>query len=110
MGEFLSALNAESTAYKPYHRYQLTKLVMTLWATELAQRINSSGKVVVGTVSPGYCVTGLFTGAKGQWLTRLLDWILARPAEKGARIYLQALTAPIEEVHGKFWSHGRIMG
>ncbi|KAF8246070.1 NAD(P)-binding protein [Wilcoxina mikolae CBS 423.85] len=105
--EFLTAMDTEA-AYKTYHRYHLSKLAMQLWTQELAAWM-SGQKVVVGTVTPGFCVTGLFTGSRGQWLSKIINVTLGRTAEHGARIYLKALTQDKEKVHGVFWSHGRPM-
>ncbi|KAI5795001.1 hypothetical protein EDC01DRAFT_629759 [Geopyxis carbonaria] len=101
---FLHAVNSPTT-YKPYQRYHLTKLALQLFAAELSARV-AGATVAVGTMTPGFCVTSFFSGGRGQWISGAINATMGRSAEEGSRTYVAAMTAPVAEVGGAYWTCG----
>lgn len=76
--------------YNCYDRYHASKLLVVLWAQELSHRLDPQ-KVLVASVSPGYCLTGLFRDFNTKTFSYWLERIFCRSAENGACEYVAAL-------------------
>ena len=98
-----------------YQQHQASKVFM-MWITrELAYRcLDSDGHptVIINDVCPGSCrtdVTREFDTALWTIAKTIVSFLLFRPAENGARVYVGASTLG-EDSHGRWWSaHGNYM-
>ncbi|KIA75507.1 dimethylallyl tryptophan synthase GliD1 [Aspergillus ustus] len=95
-------------------RYYVSKLLQILLARAMAARIipeqGSAGPwVVLNSLTPGYCSSGLLSNAHG--LTKFAFWVLAkataRKPEVGARTLVGAISKGVEG-HGKYLNDGEI--
>ena len=95
------------------NRYSDTKLLQVLFVQKLAQMTADSDeglpKVVINTLSPGLCHSGLYRHAEWPhtWILPISLLILARTAEMGSRSLVDAASAG-EETHGKYLVDCRI--
>ncbi|KAJ6539623.1 short-chain dehydrogenase/reductase family protein [Mycena capillaripes] len=87
--------------YRGLQRYSDTKLMVTMWIRELANRIDAS-VVTVNSVCPGMVKTNI--NNKQPWyirnLVNVIFGIRGRSAEVGARTLINAVSAG-PETHGK---------
>lgn len=77
---------------------------------ELGNKIaNTSPRVVVNGLTPGYCLTHLVDGITGFWGWQLymMKLSLARTAEQGSRTLVHAATLGLES-HGKYLNDCKI--
>lgn len=79
---------------------------MVLWTQELAARISPS-KVLVASVSPGLCRTGLFRDVNASIFSGLVEQMFYRTAEQGACQYFRAKELLDASTHGFFFSDGK---
>ncbi|KAF5322502.1 hypothetical protein D9619_002190 [Psilocybe cf. subviscida] len=92
-------------------RYEDSKLLNVFFTRSLAERLPlSEGKVIVNTVNPGYCYSGLrdnWTGLR-KVFDRLMEKVLARTSEEGARQLVWAAVGgedePLDNMHGAYLS------
>lgn len=95
-------------------RYNVSKLLEVFTVRELAQRMNTgphaAEKVVLNTLTPGFCHSSLTRDASGLVGLMIMGMkaVLARSTEVGART-LVASTAAGEESHGQYMSEGRVV-
>ncbi|KAL4964898.1 uncharacterized protein BDV14DRAFT_189946 [Aspergillus stella-maris] len=101
----LDALN-DPTAYKPWMRYHISKLLLVLWTKELSSRLGPK-KVLVSSASSNFTRTGMFRGFSHKFVAGLIEKSVCRTAEQGAAQNLEALVRMGGEGgHGGFWSDG----
>ncbi|KAK4179822.1 putative Dehydrogenase/reductase [Triangularia setosa] len=100
--------------FDQYERYNTSKLLDVLLARELANRLDASSpagnsKVIVNSVNPGLCKSGLFD--KVPVIVSLfigsLSLIFARSSEQGSRTLLAA-AAGGRETHGKYMDAAKV--
>ncbi|KAI9925098.1 hypothetical protein MW887_006506 [Aspergillus wentii] len=93
--------------YMCQERYYITKLLVVLWAQELAQRVDSD-KVLVSSVSPGWCQTTLFRDFNQQGIAYWFEGLFSRTPVDGAYEYCNALVKMEAANAGRFFAYGRI--
>jgi NAD(P)-dependent dehydrogenase (short-subunit alcohol dehydrogenase family) len=94
----------KTLAFDVSERYGVSKLLCQLFLVKLTEQINSKD-VVINMVDPGATKgTGLSRQAKGMMRLAgaLFNGIAARPVEKGAATYVDALLSHGQESHGCF--------
>lgn len=97
--------------------YYTSKLLQILLARALSDVLRKqgangdkdAGRIVVNSLTPGYCLSGLVSDAKGIHgiLFKVMAKTLARTTEVGGRILVSAL-AMGEESHGQYINDGEI--
>ncbi|KAF3481705.1 uncharacterized protein GIQ15_04464 [Arthroderma uncinatum] len=105
VNELLNQIN-DPTAYACYERYHISKLLVVLWIQELAKKVDSS-KVLVGSISPGLCRTGLFRSFNSNKIAQLLEKIVYRNVSQAACQYLYVLATMNQVSHGSFFADGK---
>ncbi|KAL4800219.1 hypothetical protein BDV19DRAFT_384579 [Aspergillus venezuelensis] len=103
-----SLLNALSdpTAYKPWMRYHISKLLLVLWTKELSSRLDPA-RVLVSSASSNFTRTRMFRGFSHKFVAGLIEKSVCRTAKQGAAQNLEALVQMGGEGgHGGFWSDG----
>jgi NAD(P)-dependent dehydrogenase (short-subunit alcohol dehydrogenase family) len=105
----LEALNTEiSFKGHEFDRYCVSKLFDSYIAIELAKLVpmeKGSPVVVVNSVTPGFCSSGLLAqSGQPPLVLRIFQWLLARSPDKGALCYVDAAIKG-EESHGKYLNH-----
>lgn len=112
------AWKASQAAGGPIERYAVTKLIVMLFADELARRTprydngddSAEGgrpRVVVNSVAPGFCKSDLLTREETPWVLRLIQALIARTAEEGSKTLLHG-AAQGPKSHGKYLDHQAI--
>ncbi|KAK0739879.1 hypothetical protein B0T21DRAFT_347139 [Apiosordaria backusii] len=98
-----------------YERYNTSKLLDVLLARELANRLDASSpsgnsKVIVNSVNPGLCRSGLFKEIPFfiSLFVGFLSLVFARSAEQGSRTLLAA-AAGGRETHGKYMDAAKVV-
>ncbi|KAF5316275.1 hypothetical protein D9619_006570 [Psilocybe cf. subviscida] len=96
-------------------RYEDSKLLNVFFTRSLSERLPlPEGKVIVNTVNPGYCYSGL----RGNWtgLRKVFDYFmekaLARTSEEGARQLVWAAVGGEDEpdnLHGAYVSLAKVV-
>ncbi|TVY81758.1 Short-chain dehydrogenase/reductase tropG [Lachnellula suecica] len=91
------------TPWDPQERYGVSKLLCQLFLVELAQHI-SADDVIINMVDPGLTKgTGLARDAKGVMRVAVKIFnMAARPVDRGAATYVDALLGHGKESHGCF--------
>lgn len=87
-------------------RYNKTKLLNLLWTLQLANKITNN-KVVVNTVNPGLCYSGLHRHESPFGVTALFVWLTAWTTEQGGHCLVNALVEH-ETSHGKYLSEQQV--
>lgn len=100
-----SAFARCSTASEAAETYSTAKLLLALFARELAGRVDEREVCVVST-TPGFCASNFFPD--DGWLTRIIMLTSARSTQAGARLHVHAAVAPAEEVHGRYMRDGAV--
>lgn len=99
----LPQLDSEDT-YDGANRYNITKLLCQLFLVKLAELIDPN-KVTINMVEPGFTkgtdLSRDFTGILGAF-DSLFKSLAARPVEKGALCYMDAVAVKGTESHGCF--------
>lgn len=103
-----NALNDPKTADME-DRYNLSKLLVIYACRELADRLNAPGKknsptgIVINTPNPSYCKSSLQLGyEKGRTAgAKMLEKVLARTTEEGARALVHGVTSG-PETNGQY--------
>ncbi|KAI5866011.1 hypothetical protein GGS23DRAFT_555042 [Durotheca rogersii] len=97
-------------------RYYTSKLLQILLARALADALDKqggddagAGRVVVNSLTPGYCVSGLLNDAVGfhGFAFWLLAKAVARTTEVGGRVLVAAITKG-KENHGMYLNDGEV--
>ncbi|KAJ5370761.1 uncharacterized protein N7496_006853 [Penicillium cataractarum] len=94
----------EPSFFGVHRQYNVTKLLLFYVLDGLVE-FTSSSDVIVNAVCPGPCRTDLGRDFS-SWLKvpmALIQSVLARSAEEGARSYVSGVTLG-QEAHGQFWS------
>ncbi|CAK4032113.1 Hypothetical predicted protein [Lecanosticta acicola] len=98
---------------KMNNRYYESKLLQILMARGLAQELSGNStrepSVVVNSLTPGYCHSGLLSNAKPvtAFAFRMLAKATARPADVGARTLIASISQGVPS-HGKYINDGEI--
>ncbi|KAL4943408.1 hypothetical protein BDV06DRAFT_221246 [Aspergillus oleicola] len=96
----------DPSAYKPWMRYHISKLLLVLWTKELSSRLNPEN-VFVASASSNFTRTGMFRWLSHKFVAGLIEKSVCRTAEQGAAQNLEALVRMGGEgEHGGFWSDG----
>lgn len=101
---------ADPKSYDKYTRYLDTKLLLLLFARELASRTPSTS-CIVSSVHPGFIATRLFRDASAMnWI---MQWwpvkrLFSRTPEQGGRGMVNAAVVKGVESHGKYMSECKI--
>lgn len=91
--------------------YKTSKLLLLMFIDKLSQHVPAD-QVVINVPNPGAC-KGTEFGADNpskleRFMFRLIGAVMGRPAEVGARQYVDAVTTKGVESHGGFVSEGRV--
>ncbi|KAL4949623.1 hypothetical protein BDW69DRAFT_188139 [Aspergillus filifer] len=101
----LDTLN-DPSAYNPWMRYHISKLLLVLWTKELASQLDPK-KILVSSASSNFTRTGMFRGFSHKFGAGLIEKSVCRTAEQGAAQNLEALVQMGSKGgHGGFWSDG----
>ena len=96
--------------YDAYTRYLDTKLLLLLFARQLAAKTPSSS-CIISSVHPGFIATRLFRDASVMnWLTGFwpIKRLISRIPEQGAVGMINAAIVKGEESHGRYMSESKI--
>ncbi|KAI1439463.1 NAD(P)-binding protein [Annulohypoxylon stygium] len=94
----LTQLDRKETFGNGMDRYSLTKLLNVLWMRELSTRV--SDNVIINTVNPGFCQTGLHRNhAGGASFASMIGWTVAQ----GGHCLTDAATQHLHD-HGAYIS------
>ncbi|CZR69386.1 related to enoyl-CoA hydratase/isomerase [Phialocephala subalpina] len=110
--EILASLNANTSSSDMARRYPISKLMALQLTQELAiraNRVDSQPTVIINSVNPGFCKSGLGRSKYllSQTVRFFLDLLFARTTEMGSRAILFGATAT-QETNGKYLSDCRI--
>lgn len=101
----LKRMDERETFGTAMQRYYTTKLLNVLWTKELASRIPEQ-KVIINTVNPGFCYSGLHRYEK-TGIIKIVLWIFGWTAEQGGHCLANAVVEHADS-HGKYLSEQRI--
>ncbi|CAG8961496.1 hypothetical protein HYFRA_00013846 [Hymenoscyphus fraxineus] len=88
-------------------RYYTTKLLNVLWTRELASRV-SEHEVIINTVNPGFCYSGLHRHVKtGAGIMNIVLWMIGWTTAQGGHCLTDALVEH-EDSHGRYLSEQQI--
>ncbi|KAF2196178.1 short-chain dehydrogenase/reductase SDR [Delitschia confertaspora ATCC 74209] len=102
----ISRMDEKSSFGSGMDRYNKTKLLNVLWALQLASKITND-KVVVNTVNPGLCYSGLHRHEKPVGITTVFLWLTGWTTQQGGHCLVDALVEH-ETSHGKYLSEQRV--
>jgi retinol dehydrogenase 12 len=98
----------------PLRRYNLSKLLQLYTAIKLSALIDPTSTtdpnpIVINSVDPCFCKTGLSREVKGgpKVFFKMFEAIAARPADDGARLVVQAASAG-RQTHGLYMRAGAV--
>ncbi|KAJ7583474.1 short-chain dehydrogenase [Mycena floridula] len=88
-------------------RYDVSKMLLLMFATELEARLPEDTPVSVMNVNPGFCHSRLTRETESKFIGKILvgafKSIVARPTEAGSRTIVHAVVTPDErKLHGKY--------
>ncbi|KAK4193110.1 putative Dehydrogenase/reductase [Podospora australis] len=91
-------------------RYGTSKLLDVMLANELANRLGDEAGVIVNSVNPGLCRTGLFRHLNFiiQGLLVIFMFLFARTTEQGSRTLILAADGG-RRFHGKYSDSGKVI-
>ncbi len=101
---------ANPANYDKYTRYLDTKLLLLLFARQLAAQTPSS-TCTISSVHPGFISTRLFRDANAMnWISQFwpIRRLISRTVEQGARVMVNAAVVKGEESHGKYMSESKV--
>jgi retinol dehydrogenase-12 len=87
-------------------RYYTSKLLNVLWTKELAARIDSK-EVLINTVNPGFCYSGLHRH-ESTGIIKIFLWLFGWSNEQGGHCLVDALLEH-EDSHGEYVSLQRVL-
>lgn len=99
----LARMDSPKTFGSQQQRYYTSKLLNVFWTRELASRI-SPGEVVVNTVNPGFCYSGLHRHSAS--FINVFLWLFAWTPQQGGSCLVDALVGQ-EGSHGAYVSEQR---
>jgi len=92
-------------------RYYTTKLLNVLWTRELAEKVDGS-QVIINTVNPGFCYSGLHRHEK-TGIIKIFLWAWGWTTQQGAHCLTDALVehgdADKDFAHGKYLSEQKVV-
>ncbi|KAJ6551763.1 short-chain dehydrogenase [Mycena capillaripes] len=94
-------------------RYFVSKVLIILFARELARRIDPKVGPTIVTVDPGYCSTSLYQQPAptlfGRVILRVNNFLLARTPEMGSRTIIHAaVSGKSGDIHGEYMNTLRV--
>jgi NAD(P)-dependent dehydrogenase (short-subunit alcohol dehydrogenase family) len=98
----IARMDEESSFGSGMDRYNKTKLLNVLWTLQLASKITND-KVILNTVNPGLCYSGLHRHEAAFGVTAVFLWMTAWTTEQGGHCLVNALVEH-ETSHGKYLS------
>lgn len=101
-GQIINHLDQDTTNFAD--RYNLTKLLITLWTEALAKSIDRS-QLEVTMTTPGFCASDLFRDSKGLML-QFINLTSARPLSYGGKTHIHAASAPLS-TNGQYFRDGK---
>ncbi|KAF2180128.1 short-chain dehydrogenase/reductase SDR [Zopfia rhizophila CBS 207.26] len=102
----LAKMDEKETFGKQMNRYYTTKLLNVLWARELATKIKKE-EVVLNTVNPGFCYSGLHRHEK-TGIIKIFLWAFGWTTQQGAHCLTDALVEH-EDSHGEYLSEQKVV-
>lgn len=97
-----------------YQRYNLSKLLQLYSAIKLSAIVDpintpNPNPIVINSLDPCFCKTGLAGDLNGasKVIFKIFEWMLARPAEEGARLVVQAASVG-RQTHGLYMRAGAV--
>jgi NAD(P)-dependent dehydrogenase (short-subunit alcohol dehydrogenase family) len=89
--EIIADLDEDSSDFA--NRYNLTKMLITLWTEALSRSVDSKNLEIVMS-TPGFCASELFRESQGV-LLRFINLTSARSVDYGGRTHLHAASVPL---------------
>jgi retinol dehydrogenase-12 len=100
----LERMDEKASFGNAMQRYYTTKLLNVLWTRELATKVPSD-RVVINTVNPGFCYSGLHRHASAGVINIFL-WMFGWSSVQGGHCLTDALVQQ-EKSHGEYFSEQR---
>lgn len=97
----LARMDEKETFGTAMQRYYTSKLLNVLWTRELAARIDSK-EVLINTVNPGFCYSGLHRHEK-TGVIKIFLWLFGWTSEQGGHCLVDALVEH-DDSHGQYLS------
>jgi hypothetical protein len=89
----------------------LLQLYATLKLSSIIDPVdtNNPNPIVINSLDPCFCKTGLANGLTGvlKVVLEVFEWIAARPAEEGAALVVKAACAG-RQTHGRYMRSGEV--
>ncbi|GAB7350143.1 hypothetical protein MBLNU459_g0811t2 [Dothideomycetes sp. NU459] len=95
-------LDADTTNFPD--RYNLTKMLITLWTEAFAQSVDER-ELEVAMTTPGVCASDLFRDSEGL-LLKFISFTSARPVSYGGKTHVHAASVPLT-VNGQYFRDGK---
>jgi retinol dehydrogenase-12 len=102
----LARMDEKETFGVAMQRYYTSKLLNVLWTRELAGKIDSK-EIIINTVNPGFCYSGLHRNEK-TGIIKIVLWLFGWTSEQGGHCLADALVEH-EDSHGQYLSLQKIM-
>ncbi|KAF2275722.1 short-chain dehydrogenase/reductase SDR [Westerdykella ornata] len=102
----LLRMDDKETFGQQMNRYYTTKLLNVLWTRELASKVNQN-EVIINTVNPGFCYSGLHRHEK-TGIIKIFLWALAWTSQQGGHCLTDALVNHPDS-HGKYLSEQKVV-
>ena len=102
----LARMDEKETFGVAMQRYYTSKLLNILWTRELAGRIDSK-EIIINTVNPGFCYSGLHRHEK-TGVIKIVLWLFGWTSEQGGHCLADALVEH-DDSHGQYLSLQKTM-
>ncbi|KAF2250601.1 dehydrogenase [Trematosphaeria pertusa] len=102
--DILKRMDDKETFGTAMQRYYTSKLLNVLWARELASKV-SPEEVVINTVNPGFCYSGLHRH-ESTGIIKIFLWMLGWSSVQGGHCLTDALVQH-RDSHGEYFSEQR---
>jgi NAD(P)-dependent dehydrogenase (short-subunit alcohol dehydrogenase family) len=102
----LKRMDEKETFGSQMNRYYTTKLLNVLWTRELANKVDNN-EVVINTVNPGFCHSGLHRHEK-TGIIKIFLWAFAWTTQQGGHCLTDALIEH-EDSHGQYLSEQKVV-
>jgi retinol dehydrogenase-12 len=99
--KILQRMDDKETFGGQMQRYYTSKLLNVLWTRELASKV-SAEEVIINTVNPGYCYSGLHRH-ESSGTTKVFLWAFGWTSAQGGHCLVDALVQH-NDSHGKYLS------
>lgn len=107
----LKRMDEKDSFGRQMNRYYTTKLLNVLWTRELAEKVNPS-QVIINTVNPGFCYSGLHRNEK-TGIIKIFLWAFGWTTQKGGHCLTDALVGHGDSdkfpIHGQYLSEQRVV-